>query len=203
MYLLSILSRGLISRNRIIDSLKYYKPICESDIKVSRRHSSSYESDGKTTVHILNKDSELGLMINSYSQLGFRLNNGLMVLGPMAIFPRSVLSWNVSGVEDINEDSLSLFCYLEPKIDILVLGIGDERANAQLNRNIIKVMRKHRINVEALTTEQACATFNFLNAENRYVAGALIPPNDIRPTEDDIMATKLRNKRLYEVEDDY
>jgi NADH dehydrogenase [ubiquinone] 1 alpha subcomplex assembly factor 3 len=38
------------------------------------------------------------------------------VLGPMAIFPRTVLSWNVGSVDDINEDSLSLFCMLEPKI---------------------------------------------------------------------------------------
>lgn len=49
---------------------------------------STYEGDGKTKVNILNRDTELGLMINSYSQYGFRLNNELRVVGPMAIFPR-------------------------------------------------------------------------------------------------------------------
>lgn len=48
----------------------------------------SYEGDGKTTVSILNQEAEAGLMINAFSQMGFRLNNGMMVLGPMAIFPR-------------------------------------------------------------------------------------------------------------------
>lgn len=48
----------------------------------------SYEGDGKTKVNILNRELELGLMINSYSQYGFRLNNDLKVVGPMAIFPR-------------------------------------------------------------------------------------------------------------------
>ena len=49
---------------------------------------SSYEGDGKTSVSIMNKEVDAGLMINSFSQMGFRLNNGLMVIGPMAIFPK-------------------------------------------------------------------------------------------------------------------
>lgn len=49
---------------------------------------STYEGDGKTKVTILNRETDLGLMINSYSQYGFRLNNELRVVGPMAIFPR-------------------------------------------------------------------------------------------------------------------
>lgn len=49
---------------------------------------STYEGDGKTKINILNRELHLGLMINSYSQMGFRLNNELRVVGPMAIFPR-------------------------------------------------------------------------------------------------------------------
>lgn len=59
--------------------------ICQQQIT---RSSGSYEGDGKTKVNILNQELNLGLMINSYSQSGFRLNNGLNVIGPMAIFPR-------------------------------------------------------------------------------------------------------------------
>jgi NADH dehydrogenase [ubiquinone] 1 alpha subcomplex assembly factor 3 len=40
----------------------------------------------------------------------------MYVFGPMVIFPHTVLSWNVSQVDAINEDSLSLFSLLEPKI---------------------------------------------------------------------------------------
>lgn len=53
-----------------------------------RKNTGSYHGDGKTKVNILNQELDLGLMINSYSQFGFRLNNGLNVVGPMAIFPR-------------------------------------------------------------------------------------------------------------------
>ncbi|CAG2053434.1 unnamed protein product [Timema podura] len=160
------------------------------------RHT-SYDSDGKTTVTILNKELELGLMVDSYSQAGFRLNNGMNIIGPMVIFPRSVLSWNVSGPEDINTDSLSLFFVLEPKIDILVLGIGDASFGRDLWRNIHNVMSKYKINVEILPTEQACATFNFLCSEGRYTAAGLIPPIKMSFTDDDVVRTKLKNNSLY------
>lgn len=53
-----------------------------------RRYSTAYEADGKTTVTLLNTEEDAGLMVNSYSQLGFRLNNNVFVMGPMAIFPK-------------------------------------------------------------------------------------------------------------------
>jgi NADH dehydrogenase [ubiquinone] 1 alpha subcomplex assembly factor 3 len=42
----------------------------------------------------------------------------MMTVGPIALFARTVLSWNVSSHEDINEESLSLFTTLEPKIGL-------------------------------------------------------------------------------------
>lgn len=48
----------------------------------------AYDGDGKTKVSILNQETEVGLMINAFSQMGFRLSNGMMVIGPMAVFPR-------------------------------------------------------------------------------------------------------------------
>jgi len=63
-------------------------------------------------------------------------------------------------------------------------------------------MAKYHISTEILTTEQACATFNFLNAENRYIAGALIPPLTLQPTDDDVVMSKKRQKLLYISGDD-
>lgn len=75
-------------------------------------------------------------------------------MGPMALFPRSVLSWNIEKFEDIDEKSLSLFYVLEPKIDILVLGLGDENPTPDFARRIMKFMHKYKINIEILKTEQ-------------------------------------------------
>lgn len=105
----------------------------------------------------------------------------------MAIFPRTVLSWNVGHADDITAESLSLFAILEPKIDVLVIGVGDEKITPSFSRKIMEYMKKYRINVEVLTTEQACTTFNFLNHEGRVVGGALIPPKMVTVFEEDIM----------------
>lgn len=162
---------------------------------------STYEGDGKTTVHVLNKELELGLMINAFSQAGFRLNNGIFVLGPMAIFPRTVLSWNISHYEEINDKTLSLFTVLEPKIDVLVVGTGDQPITPKFSNNIIAFMRKYGINVEVLPTEQACTTFNFLNGEGRMVAAAMIPPTLMSLNENDIARAQLDRKKIFEIED--
>lgn len=113
-------------------------------------------------------------------------------------FYRSVLSWNVGDLNDINEASLSLFFVLEPKLDILVLGIGDEVDNFNFQKKLIPLSKKLKISFEILPTEHACATFNFLNAESRNVAGALIPPKHFETTMDDELKSKLRYQRLYE-----
>ncbi|KAJ8877724.1 hypothetical protein PR048_022179 [Dryococelus australis] len=174
-------------------TLQYYPSV------LSLRHH-SYEASGKTTVTVLNKELNLGLMVDSFSQLGFRLNNGMSVLGPMALFPRSILSWNVESSRDISEESLSLFFILEPKIDILVLGVGDQGNDFRIWEDLYRTIQRQRINVEILPTEQACSTFNFLNCEGRCVAAGLIPPVTLRHTDDDVVLTKLKQNRLFEIE---
>ncbi|XP_028146444.2 NADH dehydrogenase [ubiquinone] 1 alpha subcomplex assembly factor 3 [Diabrotica virgifera virgifera] len=157
----------------------------------------AYEASGQTNVQILNKDTELGIMINGFSQVGFRLNNDFTVLGSMVIFPRSVLSWNVHDVSEITEDTLSLFTILEPKIDILVIGVGDRLDNFDFYKNLLPFMRKQKIALEILPTESACSTFNFLNSEGRNVVGAMIPPKTFRVSEDDELVSKMRYQNLY------
>lgn len=36
---------------------------------ISRNYSSTYDGDGKTTVRVLNNDPEMGLMVNSFSEV--------------------------------------------------------------------------------------------------------------------------------------
>ncbi|KAL3281734.1 hypothetical protein HHI36_004938 [Cryptolaemus montrouzieri] len=159
-----------------------------------------YDGEGKTTATILNNEADFGLMIDGYSEVGFRLNNNVTVLGPMLIFPRSVLSWAVTNVSQITNDSMCLFTVLEPKIDIVVIGIGDPIQNSSYSKNILKFMRKHNLSLEILPTAQACAAYNFLNSEGRYVVGAMIPPKKIEVTDDEMLRSKLRYQNLYETD---
>ncbi len=79
-----------------------------------------------------------------------------------------------------------------------MIGVGD--ASHKLNLEVVRFLREKRIGVEILSTEKACSTFNFLNVEGRIVAGALIPPENIRFTEEDIY-TARRNQKGYLTED--
>lgn len=80
---------SLLSRHLVIQSarrLAVSRPLHTA--QTPALCTNTYHGDGKTKVNILNRELDLGLMINSYSQIGFRLNNELRVIGPMAIFPR-------------------------------------------------------------------------------------------------------------------
>lgn len=111
------------------------------------------------------------------------------------------MSWNIRSFNDINEETLSLFCVLEPKIDVLVIGTGDEPITAEFSKKIMYFMKKYEINVEVLPTEQACTTFNFLNGERRMVGGALLPPMFLTVSENDFMHDKISSRKLRELKD--
>ncbi|XP_045458038.1 NADH dehydrogenase [ubiquinone] 1 alpha subcomplex assembly factor 3 [Melitaea cinxia] len=163
---------------------------------LSVRNKAAYEGEGKTTVRIINQEQELGLMIDSFSTVGFRLNNGITVLGPIAIFPRTILSWQVRTSNEINASALGLFKLLEPKVDLLIMGL--ETNERSVVDSVFRASREVKINIEILSTEHACATFNFLNAEGRSVAGAIIPPLHIEVNEDDMLQSKLHYQNIYE-----
>lgn len=171
------------------------KPIASLPPPPHLQHCRLQHSDDRSVVKVLNMEADAGLMVDAFSQVGFRLNNGLSVVGPVALFPKTVLSWRVRSVEDINEDSLSLFYLLEPKIDLLILGVGDK--GTAVNTNIIHFMKQKGITLEILPTESACTTFNFLNQERRYVAAGLIPPYNLASTIDDHLRAQRDAKTLF------
>lgn len=147
----------------------------------------AYEGDGKTHTIMLNDDTDR-LMINSYSELGFTLNNGITLMGPIAIFPTLVLSWNVGNLLHVNKESLSLFLLMEPKLDILILGLPQYRkADREVLLNIASFIRKYKIQVEVLPTEIACPTFNFLSSEERFVGAGIVPPIHVSGSDTNAM----------------
>lgn len=92
---------------------------------------------------------------------------------------------------------MRLFCALEPKLELLVVGTGDEEVTPELTNRLRDIMKKYRIPVEVLKTEAAVATFNFMNAESRLVAAALIPPKKIIYSDMDLIDRQMRYKQLY------
>lgn len=135
----------------------------------------SYEGDGKTTVSILNSKYDHDLMLlDTFGPTGFRLSTGLFVVGPVAVFPRTIFQWDVNSVSDISEEALSLFWMVVPKLELLIIGVGDQ--GLDIDPKVRLFLERKKISVEVLPTSQAVPTFNFMNVDNRNVAAALIPP---------------------------
>ncbi|XP_011495987.1 PREDICTED: NADH dehydrogenase [ubiquinone] 1 alpha subcomplex assembly factor 3 [Ceratosolen solmsi marchali] len=136
-----------------------------------------YKRDGNSTLTLFDNNIDNVLMIKGIYVNGFLLNNGVKVIGPMIMFPKTMLCWNIASSLDMNEESFSLLLNLEPKLDIFIIGLDDKYSyNTPFLHNIKELFRKYKILTEILPVYHACATFNFINHENRYGAAALIPP---------------------------
>lgn len=127
-------------------------------------------------IKILNLYEELiSNFIFHVLQVGFVLNDNTSFIGPLVIFPRTVFCWNIASGEDINEESLSLFFTIEPKLDLLVLGLEKQYERKRIIE-LRKILIREGINTEICPVGQACGIYNLVCDEGRFVAAALIPP---------------------------
>ncbi|KAL6254032.1 hypothetical protein P5V15_015889 [Pogonomyrmex californicus] len=138
------------------------------------KNAAAYEGPGKTTVTFISKEIGSRLLISRCDELGFTLNTGTKVIGPMVIFPRHAICWNIESSKHINDASLSLFTVLEPKPDLLIIGLDDQYDFFYI-KNLRECVKKLAITAEIISVYNACTVFNFVNEEGRYVIAALIP----------------------------
>lgn len=88
---LKMIARNLMKQFNFLGNLRVsHKLIKRNEVTSTQVGTPTYDGDGKTSVQVLNKDLENGILINTISKIGFRLNNDLLVVGPMIIFPRQV-----------------------------------------------------------------------------------------------------------------
>lgn len=72
----------------------------------------------KTSMTKLSPEEGVSLQITSFNEFGFSINNNIRVVGPVVVFPKTIFSWNIADINEINEKSLSLFKMLEPRLGI-------------------------------------------------------------------------------------
>lgn len=110
-------------------------------------------------------------VINGYGDGGFRVA-GIRHEGSVLIFPDQTLPWAVTGLEDLDADSLSAVPLAEPAVEILLLGMGPQIR--RVPDTLRAAMKAHGILIEGLDTGAAARTYNVLMGESRRVAAALI-----------------------------
>eukprot|EP00617_Octactis_speculum_P012875 CAMPEP_0185779442 /NCGR_PEP_ID=MMETSP1174-20130828/95831_1 /TAXON_ID=35687 /ORGANISM="Dictyocha speculum, Strain CCMP1381" /LENGTH=119 /DNA_ID=CAMNT_0028468607 /DNA_START=163 /DNA_END=522 /DNA_ORIENTATION=- len=113
-------------------------------------------------------------LIEGYNEKGFIVNDQILK-GSVVCFSRLSLLWTPRKFEDIDVTSLCLLPLIQPSIEMLVLGTGEElrRPPAEL----VKFLNKSGIAIEQMRTIHALETFNVLNQEDRRVAAALLHPS--------------------------
>lgn len=92
------------------------------------------------------------IAIKCVSRYGFRLMNDVFVYGPVALFPKTVLSWRVRSPDEITPESVEFFTMLEPKLDVLVVGAGDRKYVDPVRLRIAPYLAQHNIGLEILHT---------------------------------------------------
>ena len=126
-----------------------------------KRYDSSYTDSSyiKTSMTQLIPEEGYQLQITAFNQYGFTINGKIKAMGPIVIFPKTIYSWNVEDHNEINEKSLSLFNLLDPKIDILIIGTGDQYSKT--DPELPKWLIKNKItNFEILKTVLSKIKFN-------------------------------------------
>lgn len=95
------------------------------------------------------------------------LYTGAFIISGEGIIPE----WQVSGVEDINADSLQVIFDQQP--EVILIGTGKKQIF--LPAAIQAHFFRRNVGFEVMTTDAACRTFNILVTEGRNVVAALLP----------------------------
>ncbi|CAM9151855.1 unnamed protein product [Pylaiella littoralis] len=130
-------------------------------------------------------ESRKKIVIDGYDPHGFQLGDGVDVRGSIVCMPNSFVLWEPKTPSEITIESLRILELVIPKIDLIILGVG-ERMTARLDPMLVKHLGSKGIRVEQMDTVNACSTFNVLNAEDRRVAAALL---QLSPEEAGIAST--------------
>jgi NADH dehydrogenase [ubiquinone] 1 alpha subcomplex assembly factor 3 len=130
---------------------------------------------------MIDKDGQERVSIRGYGETSFQVNN-VLVRQSVLLTPHAFLLWKAKTFEDITIESLSLFEYLYPGVEVVFIGCG-ERMPRPLPSEIQKHFRSRGIVIEATSTMNAAASFNILNGEGRNMCAALLTmqPSSFEP----------------------
>jgi uncharacterized protein len=115
--------------------------------------------------------------IEAYGNGGFRFA-GMSHRGSLLCLPTGMHAWDILSPRDVTLATLSLVLEAADRIDVLMIGMGNDIA--RLDPEIRAAMRERQIIVEAISTGSAVRTYNILLAEQRAVAAALIAVENVR-----------------------
>ena len=111
------------------------------------------------------------LFVRSIGAEGIRVKDDYFTSPFILARQQVVAEWNVSSIDDINEETLNIIFDLQP--ELVLIGCG--KTQLFLPPATQALFLKRNIGFEVMITDAACRTFNVLAAEGREVVAALLP----------------------------
>jgi uncharacterized protein len=101
---------------------------------------------------------------------GYVLVNGERHETNLVVLPERLVPWSAASFDALAESDFESLLELGPEIVLLGTGPRQRFPHPRLTR----ALAARRIGVEAMDLQAACRTYNFLMAEDRRVAAALL-----------------------------
>ena len=134
---------------------------------------------GASSQNNLHRHDTLGLVagvgqtvVDSYASWGFVVN-GVALHSAVLLLPNASFIFEPESLAEVTPASLSILQLLENPARMLVIGCG--RRSQRVPSEVRAWSAKHGIAIEALSTQHAASTFNFMVAEDRPVAAIMFP----------------------------
>ncbi|KAJ7167752.1 DUF498-domain-containing protein [Mycena filopes] len=146
-------------------------------------HTTTRLRSGPTSLtNILASEIPLAVQVASVSEEGICLEDGLHLPAACIFVDGKVFLWDVpESVTQWGREHLAMFEVVVPRPEILILGTGIEMAHPPPSfRSYLKDLG---IQVDVMSTRNACSTYNLLAEEGRRVAAALAPLSPCRWTK--------------------
>ncbi|KAJ6560296.1 DUF498-domain-containing protein [Mycena capillaripes] len=129
---------------------------------------------GPSLTNILASDTPPAVQVASVTADGIYLEDGLLLPAACIFIEGKVFLWDVpESVTQWGREHLSMFEVVVPRPEILILGTGEEMAHPP--PSFKSYLMDLGIQVDVMSTRNACSTYNLLAEEGRRVAAALAP----------------------------
>ncbi|KAJ7228163.1 DUF498-domain-containing protein [Mycena pura] len=138
-------------------------------------HTSFRPQNSHTSLtNILASDTPLAVQIASVTEEGILLEDGLLLPAACILLDGKVFLWDVPDkTTQWGREHLAMFEVVVPRPEILILGTGAELVHPP--PSFRSYLTDLGIQVDVMSTRNACSTFNLLAEEGRRVAAALAP----------------------------
>lgn len=111
-------------------------------------------------------------IINGYGE-GYCVVSQQKYEHPVIVFPQHTLDWQPKDVNELCAEDFKAVIQQKEQVELLLIGLG--KSHRPPSPSLRQAMQSHGIQIDIMTADAACRTYNVLLAEGRKLAVAVYP----------------------------